>query len=81
MFYAQRKEIKGGAGQTPTNYYYATRNEAEKQWHLLCSNAIANAENRDLVAIEYGSVEHGIIERRVWDFRDQVQPEPEPEAE
>lgn len=78
MYYAQRKEIKNGAGQTPANYYYATNNEAERQYHLLCANALANAEERDLVTVEYGTLEHGIIERKCWDFR---VPEPELEPE
>ena len=69
MFYAQRKEVKNGAGQTPANYYYETQNEAEKQYHLLCANAITNTENRDICEVEYGSLEHGIIERKCWDFR------------
>ena len=69
MFYAQRKEVKNGTGQTPSNYYYETQNEAEKQYHLLCANAITNTENRDICEVEYGSLEHGIIERKCWDFR------------
>lgn len=78
MFYAQRKVVKNGAGQTPTNYYYETHNEAEKQYYLLCSNAIDNKEDRDMVSVEYGTVEHGVIERKAWIF---PQPVPEPEAE
>ena len=78
MYYAQRKEVKNGAGKTPSNYYYETRNEAEKQFYLLCSNAIENKETRDMVSVEYGTVEHGVIERKAWIF---PQPVPEPEAE
>lgn len=77
-YYAQRKEVKNGAGQTPTNYYYATQNEAEKQYHLLCANAITNSENRDTCEVEYGSLEYGIVERKCWDFST---PTPEPEEE
>ena len=80
MYYAQRKEIKNGAGQTPSNYYYETKNEAERQYHLLCANALANSEERDVCEIEYGTLEYGIIERKCWDFRTPVVPEePEPE--
>ena len=75
MFYAQRKEVKNGAGQTPANYYYDTHNEAERQYHLLCANALANAEERDLVSVEFGTLEHGAIDRKCWDFR------PEPQTE
>ena len=72
MYYAQRKEVRNGAGQTPSNYYYETHNEAEKQFHLLCANALTNAEERDLVEVEFGSLEHGIIDRKCWDFRTPV---------
>lgn len=76
FFYAQRKAVKNGSGQTPTNYYYETQNEAEKQYHLLCANALDNKEERDIVEVEYGSLEHGVVERRCWVFA-----APEPEAE
>lgn len=79
-YYAQRKESKNNEWQTPTNYFYPTENEAERQYHLLCANAIANAENRDVVSVEYGYVEYGVKPgvHKCWDFR---QPEPEPEIE
>lgn len=68
-FYAQRKVFKDGAGVTPANYYYSTREEAERQYHLLCASAIANTDGNDFVAVEYGTVEQGAVERRFWDFR------------
>lgn len=80
-YYAQRKE-RNAQGQwiTPTNYYYETENEAERQYHLLCANAIANAEDRQQVSVEYGSVEFGANSgvHKSWDFRPAEQ-EPEPE--
>ena len=68
-FYAQRKTVKGGSGVTPANYYYETRNEAERQFYLLCASAIANTDGNDLVSVEYGTVEQGAVERKFWDFR------------
>lgn len=78
MFYAQRKEVKNGAGKTPSNYYYETLNEAAKQYYLLCANAIDNKEERDAVSVEYGTVERGVIECKAWIF---PQPEMSPESE
>lgn len=69
-FYAQRKTVKNGNGVTPANYYYATRNEAERQYYLLCASAIQNQDDNDVVSVEYGTVEQGAVERRYWDFRE-----------
>jgi hypothetical protein len=67
-FYAQKKTVKGGQAQTPANYSYATRNEAERQYHLLCAAAIANTDGNDMVSVEYGTIEQGVIERKYWEF-------------
>jgi hypothetical protein len=74
-FYAQRKAFKNNSGITPANYYYATRNEAERQFYLLCASAIANTDENDFVAVEYGTVEQGAVERRFWDFRVEAEEE------
>lgn len=78
-FYAQRKTVKNGSAQTPGNYPYATRNEAERQFYLLCAGAIANTDGNDIVSVEYGTIEQGVIDRRFWDHRPEPEPEPEPE--
>ena len=80
-FYAQKKTVKNGAAQTPANYSYDSRSDAEKQFHLLCASAIANADQNDIVSVEYGTIEQGIVERRFWDHTPEIQPEPEPEVE
>lgn len=80
-FYAQRKTVKNGSAQTPANYPYTTRNEAERQFYLLCAAAIANTDGNDLVSVEYGTIEQGIIERRFWDHTPEPEPEPEPEVD
>ena len=77
-YYSQRKSIKNGAAVAPNNRY-GERNEMERQFHLYCASACTNADNNDLDAIEWGTLEEGIIERKV--YRHEVQPEPEPEAE
>lgn len=77
-FYAQRKNIKDGAGLTPANYYYPTLEEAERQFHLLCASAIQNSDGYETSAVEYGSVERGIVDRKVYIFAVETQEESEP---
>ena len=77
-FYAIKRPVKNGAPQTPGNYPYATRNDAERQFYSLCASAIANGDGNDCIAVEYGTIEQGAIERRFWDFS---APAPEPEEE
>lgn len=67
-FYAQKKAVKAGQAQTPANYSYTTRNGAEKQFYLLCASAISNADEVDMISVEYGTIEQGAIDRRYWDF-------------
>ena len=71
-FYATRRTVKGGNPQTPANYPYSTRNEAERQFYLLCASAIANTDENDAVSVEYGTIEQGSIERKFWDFTPEV---------
>lgn len=66
MYYTTKRTVKNGAAVTPANYSYTEHADAEKQFHLLCANAITNADGNDLTAVEWGTVEQGAIERRVW---------------
>ena len=77
-YYATKRTVKNGTPQTPANYSYTERLEAERQYHLLCAAACQNADGNDLCAIEMGTIEHGTIERRFYDFR---QPEAAEEPE
>lgn len=78
-YYAQRKTVKDGVAQTPSNYSYTTRPEAERQFYLLCAAAIANNDQCEKISVEYGTIEQGKIERRFYDFSDQFASEPEEE--
>lgn len=72
-YYAQRKSILNGEPQTINNRYGDQR-QMERQYHLFCANACDGAENPfDVDAIEWGTVEGGVIERKCY-----VKPEPEP---
>ena len=74
MYYSQRKSILNGEPQTINNRY-GNQREMERQYHLFCANACDGTENPfDVDAIEWGTVEGGVIERKVYH-------KPEPEAE
>ena len=64
-YYAQRKSIKNGEPQAVNNRYGA-RADMERQYHLYCASAATNEADNDVDSIEWGTVEHGTIERKVW---------------
>ena len=80
-YYAQKKTIKDGAAVTPTNYSYADRVLAERQFYLLCANAITNGDACDMVSVEYGTIETGVIERRFWQFATEPETPETPDEE
>ena len=64
-YYAQRKSIKDGQPVTPNNRY-GERAEMERQFHLYCASAATNADGNEVDSIEWGTIEQGVIERKVW---------------
>lgn len=75
-YYAQRKSILNNEPQ-PINNRFGERRAMERQFHLYCANACDGAENPfDVDSIEWGSIELGVIERKVYN---KPAPEPEPE--
>lgn len=64
-YYAQRKSIKDGAPVTVNNRY-GERQEMERQYHLYCASAATNEAGNDVDSIEWGTIEQGAIERKVW---------------
>lgn len=64
-YYAQRKSIKNGEPQTVNNRF-GTRQEMERQFHLYCASAATNNDGFEVDSIEWGTIEQGIIERKVW---------------
>jgi len=64
-YYAQRKSIKAGTPQTINNRY-GDRAEMERQFHLFCASAATNADGYDVDSIEWGTIEQGVLERKVW---------------
>lgn len=77
-YYSQRKSVKDGVPQTPNNRY-GTRAEMERQFHLYCASACIS-EEFDVDAIEWGTIEGGIIERKKYTKPVTPTPEPEPET-
>ena len=77
-YYAQRKSIKDGVPVTPNNRY-GERNEMERQFHLYCASACVGTEY-EVDAIEWGTIEQGVIERKRYN-NPVPAPEPEPEPE
>lgn len=78
IYYAQRKSIKNGMPVTPNNRY-GDRPEMERQYHLYCASAATNADGNEVDAVEWGTIEQGVLERKRW--INNAEPEPEPEAE
>ena len=81
-YYAQRKAVNNGTAQTPSNFY-GNQRTMQRQFHLFCANALGGDEfTNDVDSIEWGTLEQGAIERKV--FAKSI-PEPEeveePEAE
>ena len=71
-YYADRKSVKDGA-VPPVVYKTGTQAEMEYQFHLFCASAV-KTDVRDLDSIEWGTIEGGAIERKVY-----AKPTTEPE--
>ena len=75
-YYSQRKSILNGAPQAVNNRY-GTQREMERQFHLYCANACDGEEFPfDIDSIEWGTIEHGVIERKTY-----IKPTPVPDEE
>ena len=72
-YYSQRKSILNGEPQAINNRY-GDRSAMERQFHLFCANACDGEQFPfDIDSIEWGTVEGGAIERKVY-----TKPAPEP---
>ena len=75
QYYSQRKSVKNGEPVAPNNRY-GTRQEMERQYHLYCASAATNADNNEIDAVEWGTIEQGVIERKRWTWpTEQTEPE------
>lgn len=64
-YYSQRKSVKNGQPVAPNNRY-GERAEMERQFHLYCASAATNADANEIDAVEWGTIEGGVIERKRW---------------
>ena len=64
-YYSERQSIKSGTAQ-PTVYKTGDRAAMERQYHLFCASAATNTDGNDVDSIEWGTVEQGMLERKVW---------------
>ena len=78
IYYAQRKSINNGEPQSVVNKY-GTRQEMEYQFHLFCASA-AKTDVRDIDSVEWGTIEGGAIERKVY-VKEIITTEPEEVSE
>ena len=76
-YYAQRKSIKNNETQ-PINNRFGTLPEMERQYHLYCASAATNEAGNEVDAVEWGTIEQGAVERKVWTH--EAQPEQPEEA-
>lgn len=75
MYYSERKKVNEGQAVAPV-YHTGEKDEMERQWHLDCANVLDTKNPRnDIDVCEWGTIEKGVIERRVY----RKPPEPEPE--
>lgn len=65
-YYAQRKSVKDGQPQLPVNKY-GSEIDMEYQYLLFCASAVKNEAKNDFDAIEWGTIENGMQERKVYD--------------
>lgn len=76
-YYAQRKSIQDGVPQAINNRY-GNKREMERQFHLYCANACDGDDFPfDIDSIEWGTIEGGAVERKL--YVKEIQPEPTPE--
>lgn len=73
-YYSELRVIENGAAKSTTTYKTGERKPMERQFHLFCASACAEDNTHDLDSVEWGTLENGIIERKV--FKAEVQPEP-----
>lgn len=65
IYYAQRKCVKNGIAVAPNNRY-GERADMERQYHLYCASACTNEADNDMDSIEWGTIEQGALERKVY---------------
>lgn len=79
MYYAQKKSTKDGIPQTPNNRY-GNEKDMEYQYCLYRASAVKNDAEEELISVEWGTIEQGAIERKVYITVSEPEPEENEEA-
>lgn len=64
-YYAIRWSIKNGTA-SHNERISEVKADMERQFHLYCASASTNADENDFDAVEFGTIEGGKLERKVW---------------
>lgn len=65
IYYAIRRSIKNGAHTS--NDRTGEKEAMERQFHLYCASCATNEAENEFDAVEWGTVEGGKLDRKVWD--------------
>lgn len=80
MYYSERKKVNDGQAVAPVFHSNPDRDLMERQFHLNCANILdPNNLRNDLDVCEWGTIENGVIERKVYAKETAPEPEAEPE--
>ena len=72
MYYSERKKVNNGSAVAPV-YHTGERDDMERQFHLNCANVLdSNNPRNDIDVCEWGTIEQGAIERKL--YKKPVQP-------
>lgn len=66
-YYAIRRSIKNG--EASSNERTGEKAQMERQFHLYCASAATNEAANEFDAVEWGTLEGGKLDRKVWDNR------------
>lgn len=67
IYYAIRWTIKDGKVTATTKY--GEKEAMERQYYLFCASASTNEAENEFDSAEWGTLEGGKLERKVWDRR------------
>ena len=65
IYYAIRRSIKNG--EHTSNERTGEKEAMERQFHLYCASCATNEAGNEFDAVEWGTVEGGKLDRKVWD--------------
>ena len=66
MYYSERKKVVNGQAGAPV-YHSGERDVMERQFHLNCANVLDSSNPRnDIDVCEWGTIEQGVLERKVY---------------